>query len=123
MDIFLYIGEKTVFDEFYFTLILYFYKVFMLIIVFNVLLGEQGEIINEKLKIIKADAILLFLILAQSTFEYAYNELPDTTVLGLDTAAIYGLMTSILFVPLMVFMALWGMQQYKKKRYIERNRF
>ncbi len=89
---------------------LYIFELFLILYTIAKLTGERAEIIGEKLKYIKSDAILVFLIFSKAAYEYGSTE---TT--GLDASAFGAIFGFILFIPLLFITGIYGIISHSKK--------
>ncbi len=88
---------------------LYIFDLFLILYTIAKLTGERAEIIGEKLKYIKSDAILIFLIFSKAAYEFGSTE---TT--GLDASAFGAIFGFILFIPLLFITGIYGIISHSK---------
>ncbi len=94
---------------------LFVFDLLVLLISISTLVGKKAELISEKLKFIKADAILIWLIFSKAAYEYSEALLPSAEVSALKTLGVF-----LLFIPLMVIMGIIGIIQYGKLKEIRK---
>jgi len=90
---------------------LYIFDLFLILYTIAKLTGEKAEIISEKLKYIKSDAILVFLIFSKAAYEFGSTE---TT--GIDASTFGAIWGFVLFIPLLFITGLYGILKYSKKK-------
>ena len=97
-------------------LIMYILDVLLILYTITTIIGEKTEILSEKFKFIKPDAILMWLIFSKAAYEFAKGGLPTGII---RTTAI---VQFLLFLPLLFIAGLYGIISYsrkKKKRELE----
>ena len=92
------------------TIALYIFDLFLILYTIGKLIGERSEIISEKLKILKSDAILIFLLFSKAAYEFGATEI--TAIDASRFGAIWGF---VLFIPLLFITGLYGILNYSKK--------
>lgn len=91
------------------TIALYLFDLFLILYTIGKLIGEKADIISEKVKFIKADAILIFLIFSKAAYEFGASEI--TAIDASRFGAIWGF---VLFIPLLFITGLYGIINYSK---------
>ncbi len=89
---------------------LYLFDLFLILYTIGKLIGERSDIISEKLKVIKSDAILIFLIFSKAAYEFGATEI--TAIDASRFGAIWGF---VLFIPLLFITGLYGIITYSKR--------
>ncbi len=90
------------------TVVIFIGNLILILNSFGNLLGEQSELLASKLRIFKWDTILLWLMFSTASFRFA-EALPNMEASLFKNIAVF-----ILFVPLMIFLAFYGMNYYMK---------
>ena len=88
-------------------IVMFAFDLFILLVSIGGLVGKKAELIGQKLKVINADAILIWLIFAKAAYEYSDALLP-----GGELTAMKGVAIFYLVIPLMIIMALVGIVKY-----------
>jgi len=92
-------------------LILYVFDVLLIIYTTTGLIGTKTEVLSEKLKFIKSDAVLMWLFFSKAAYEFAKEGIENINVAAFN--AIAGL---ILFVALFFIAGLYGIKAYGKRK-------
>ncbi len=99
----------------YYKLVVMLFDILMLLLTTATLIGKKAEKIDEKLRFINQETILLWFFFTKAVYEYSESLiLPAPEILLLKTVGVF-----ILFFPLMVIAGLYGIISYdklKKKR-------
>ncbi|TFG09565.1 MAG: hypothetical protein EU535_08965 [Promethearchaeota archaeon] len=90
------------------TLLLFFFNLFILVYSISGLIGPKAQIIKEKLKFIGADTLLIWLIFAIASYEFAKG-LPTMDISLFKNIAVF-----VLFIPLTFLMGVYGIRNYEK---------
>lgn len=91
-------------------LLLYVFDVLLIIYTTTSLIGTKTEVLSEKLKFIKADAVLMWLFFSKAAYEFAKGGIEDINIAVFN--AIVGL---VLFVVLFFIAGLYGIKTYGKR--------
>ncbi|MHA1148176.1 MAG: hypothetical protein ACTSR8_08010 [Promethearchaeota archaeon] len=117
-------SSDKLFDPLMFTALMVF-DIFLIILSFGSILS-RAEIINEKLKVLSADSLLLWLIFAKGAWEFMDNlpfqfisMVPNTGLIG-EVLYNFGLYTNILVMLFFIFLVwifgLYGIIKYFKRQ-------
>ncbi|MHA1344168.1 MAG: hypothetical protein ACTSQG_09290, partial [Promethearchaeota archaeon] len=98
------------------TIIVFSFDSFLVLFTISGLIGEKLEIIEKKLKIIKYDALIVWLIFSKAAFEFAEVTLEGAAILGAEVSLLKTLGVFLLFIPLLIIMTLNGIKKYSKKK-------
>ena len=88
---------------------LYLFDLGLIIYTISTILGEKSEKISEKLKIMKVDAIIMWLIFSKAAYELA--AVADPNILADLLNAVLGF---LLFIPLLAIAGIYGIINYGK---------
>ncbi len=91
-------------------LVMYILDVLLIIYTITTIIGEKTEILSEKFKFIKPDAIIMWLIFSKAAYEFAKGGQPAGIV---RTTVI---VQFLLFIPLLFIAGLYGIISYSKKK-------
>ena len=92
------------------TIALYLFDLFLILYTIGKLIGDRADIISEKVKFIKADAILILLIFSKAAYEFGATE-----ITGIDASRFGAIWGFVLFIPLLFITGLYGIITYRKK--------
>ncbi len=101
---------ENLYSSVYMSIGMFLFDIFLILLSIAGLIGEKADSINEKVKIIKADAILIWVLFAKAAYEYANVAIDAIHVSALKTIGVF-----VLFVPMFVIGALLGIKRYNKK--------
>ncbi len=87
---------------------LYVFDVIILLDTINSLVGSRAEILSKRIKHVKPDSILIWLIFSKVAYEFT-NALPESGISAIKAVAVFGL-----FTPLVFLMGLYGIYRYGK---------
>ncbi|MHA1725747.1 MAG: hypothetical protein ACTSXH_13090 [Promethearchaeota archaeon] len=90
-------------------LIIFFGNFLLLLNSFGNLLGEQSEILKNKLRVFGWDTILLWLMFSTASYRFAEG-LP-----GIEASLFKSIVVFLLFIPLTFFLGIYGINFYIKK--------
>jgi hypothetical protein len=93
---------------------LYIFDVGLIFYTVSTILGEKSEIISRKLKVIKVDTVILWLVFSKAAFELAAVADPR-----IKAEILNAVLEFILFIPLLIIAGLYGFWKYniiKKER-------
>ncbi len=91
---------------------LYFFDLFLLLVTMGSLIGKKAEIISKKLKFIKSEIIIIWLIFSKSAYEFIFAlPTPDE---GMPTSFSFIMISFIIFIPLFLFIGFYGIYNYFK---------
>ncbi len=93
------------------TIVLYFFDLFLILYTIGKLISDSADIISEKVKFIKTDAILIFLIFSKAAYEFGATE-----ITGIDASRFGAIWGFVLFIPLLFLTGLYGIITYSKVR-------
>ncbi|MFX1530291.1 MAG: zinc ribbon domain-containing protein [Promethearchaeota archaeon] len=100
---------------------LYFFDLFLLLITMGSLIGKKAEIISKKLKFIKFEVIIIWLVFSKSAYEFTFAlPTPDE---GASVSSSFMLISFIIFIPLFLSIGFYGIVNYfklKKQRKTEK---
>ena len=96
--------------------LLFIFNLFIILYTISALIGTKAEIILDLkvFKPIKADGILIFLILCKVAYEFGDFYLADNKVAGVNAVLLKNISVFFLFIPLMIIMGLYGIISYDK---------
>lgn len=97
---------------------LFVFEVLFILYTVGTLIGKRSEMISDKVKIFRADAIIFFLLFTKAAYELADDGLHGTNVDILSS-----IIGFYVFIPLLIIAALYGMFRYgktKKERKIKK---
>lgn len=96
--------------------LLFIFDLFIILYTISALIGTKAEIILDLkvFKPIKADGILIFLILCKVAYEFGDFYLADNKVAGVNAVLLKNISVFFLFIPLMIIMGLYGIISYDK---------
>jgi len=97
------------------TIISFSVDLFIMIFTMSGLLGDKADWIEEKLKIVKSEAIIVWLIFSKAAYEFAIFTLAETELFGTQVSILQSLGAFLLFLPLLVLFAIFGIRNYLKK--------
>ena len=101
------------------TIALYLFDLFLILYTIGKLMGERSDLISKRVKVIKSDAILIFLIFSKAAYEFGASEI--TAIDASRFGAIWGF---LLFIPLLIITGLYGIITYSKRNDLaEKNKF
>jgi len=91
---------------------LYFFDLFLLLVTMGSLIGKKAEIISKKLKFIKSEVIIIWLIFSKSAYEFTFAlPTPDE---GMPVSYSFIMISFIIFIPLFLFIGFYGIYNYFK---------
>ena len=91
---------------------LYFFDLFLLLVTMGSLIGKKTEIISKKLKFIKSEVIIIWLIFSKSAYEFTFVlPTPDE---GMPVSYSFIMISFIIFIPLFLFIGFYGIYNYFK---------
>ncbi|MFX1257292.1 MAG: hypothetical protein ACFFAN_05510, partial [Promethearchaeota archaeon] len=90
---------------------LYIFDVCLILYTVGTILGEKVEIISKKLKFVKSDAILMWLIFSKAAFEFA-----NLGIEGMNVETFNAVVGFVLFIPLLFIAGLYGILSYGKMK-------
>ena len=90
---------------------LYLFDLFLIIFTISTIIGEKSEKISETLKIVKVDAIIMWLIFSKAAYEIAVAA--DPRIPAETMNAVLGF---ILFIPLLAIAGIYGIIKYGKMK-------
>ncbi len=105
---------NPILDTPYTFLILYIIDIVILLISIANLIGKKAELITEKIKFIKTDAILIFLILCKVAYEFANSQFMTRHLLNTNVELLKYIGVFGLFIPLLIIAGIFGILSYKK---------
>ena len=96
--------------------LIFAFELILILYTISVLIGSKAEIILDLkvFKPIKPDGILIFLILSKVAYEFGDILLADYEYGGANIVLLKNVAVFWLFIPLMVFMGLYGIASYGK---------
>jgi len=100
-------------------IILYFFDLFLLLVTMGGLIGKKTDIISKKLKFLKPEVIIIWLIFSKSAYEFSLAFPKE------NFGSITVLFSFLVFIPLFLFISFYGIYNYfklKKQRKEKRNR-
>jgi hypothetical protein len=98
---------------------LYFFDLFLLLVTMGSLIGKKAKKISKKLKSIKFEVIILWLVFAKSAYEFTFAlPTPDD---GMPVSSSFMLISFIIFIPLFLFIGLYGIYNYFKLKKQRKN--
>ena len=101
-------GEESVF-ALPIQISLYTFDLFLLLVTMGSLIGKKAEIISKKLKFIKSEVIIIWLVFSKSAYEFLFAlPTPD------DGIPAFIMIPFIIFIPLFVFIGFYGIYNYFK---------
>ncbi len=92
------------------TIALYLFDLFLILYTISKLIGDRADTISEKVKFLKADAILILLIFSKAAYEFGATEI---TVI--DASRFGAIWSFVLFIPLLFITGLYGIITNSKK--------
>ena len=95
---------------------LFFFDLFLLLVTFGSLIGKKAEILSNKLKFIKPDVILIWLIFSKAANEFA-SASPD-----IEMSNVIIILSFVVFIPILLFMSFYGMYNYFKLKKLRKKR-
>ena len=91
---------------------LYFFDLFLLLVTMGSLIGKKAKIISKKLKFIKSEVIIIWLVFSKSAYEFTFAlPTPDD---GMSVSSSFIMISFIIFIPLFVFIGFFGIYDYFK---------
>ncbi|HEY0088994.1 MAG TPA: hypothetical protein VGB37_09125 [Candidatus Lokiarchaeia archaeon] len=90
-------------------IVLYLCEVFLIIYTTLTIIGEKTEVISKKLKFIKPDVILMWLIFSKAAYVLAAAADPR-----IPAEEINVILSFLLFIPLLIIAGIYGIIKYKK---------
>ncbi|MFX1572612.1 MAG: hypothetical protein ACFFB0_07680 [Promethearchaeota archaeon] len=87
---------------------LYFFDLLLLLVTMGSLIGKKAEIISKKMKFLKPEIIILWLIFSKTAYEFTYA-FPDQ-----DFSKMPITFSFIIFIPLFLFIGFYGIFNYFK---------
>ncbi len=112
VDAFLTGGGLEGVNEVVSIVIVFCFDLFLVLFTVSGFMGEKAEEMEKSLGIIPDDVIIVWLIFSKASYEFASATLEGTALLGMEVGLIKTLGTFILFIPLMVLLALYGIRKY-----------
>ena len=114
-------------DTPYTYIILFIFDIIVLLITISNLIGKKAELITQKIKFLKPDAILIFLILCKVAFEFANSQFLDRQLLNTNVELLKYTGVFGLFIPLLLIAGLYGIFSYgklkeRRKRVLEKKK-
>jgi len=97
-------------------IVLFLFDLFLLLVTIGSLIGKKAEILSNKLKFIKPDVILIWLIFSKAANEFA-SGFPDNEMSNVNI-----IISFIVFIPILLFMSLYGMVNYFKLKKLRKKR-
>ncbi|TFG13543.1 MAG: hypothetical protein EU535_04710 [Promethearchaeota archaeon] len=96
--------------------LIFIFELFIILYTISALIGTKADIILDLkvFKPIKADGILIFLILCKVAYEFGDFYLADNKVGGINAVLLKNISVFFLFIPLMIIMGLFGIISYSK---------
>ncbi|MHA1489140.1 MAG: hypothetical protein ACTSRI_05750 [Promethearchaeota archaeon] len=101
-------------DTPYTYIVLFIFDIIVLLITISNLIGKKAELITQKIKFIKPDAILIFLILCKVAFEFANSQFLERQLLNTNVELLKYVGVFGLFIPLLLIAGLNGIFSYGK---------
>lgn len=92
-----------------FIIVLYVFDLFLILYTIGKLIGERADIISGKIKFLKADAILIFLIFSKAAYEFGATE-----ITAIDASRFGAIWSFLLFIPLLFITGLYGIITYSR---------
>jgi len=89
---------------------LYLFDLFLILYTIGKLIGERADIISNKVKFLKADAILILLIFSKAAYEFGATE-----ITAIDASRFGAVWSFVLFIPLLFITGLYGIIKYSRK--------
>jgi len=91
---------------------IYFFDLFLLLITTGSLIGKKAELISKKLKFIKTEVIIIWLIFSKTAYEFISTLPPSED--GMPVSYSFIMISFIIFIPLFLFIAFYGIYNYFK---------
>jgi len=91
---------------------IYFFDLFLLLITTGSLIGKKAELISKKLKFIKTEVIIIWLIFSKTAYEFISTLPPSED--GMPVSYSFIMISFIIFIPLFLFIGFYGIYNYFK---------